>query len=287
MKIVAITDTHIVPRGQTSRGLDTGERLTMALDDLAANHADAAFCVILGDLADHGEIDAYRHFIERIDGFPIPVHLMIGNHDNRANFRRMFPDTPVDANGFVQSVAVTEAGHFIFCDTHQPYHVDGRLCRDRLDWLDARLAEAAGSDAFLFLHHPPYRTGGPIDALRLTNHAELAETLTGHDNVRHIFAGHTHRMSTGVWHGMPFATLGATHYNNGLPLIPRGVHLPRFLTPGYTSVILIDAEQVVVHGNAFLHNDVALDPAQFDLAKIEALINAGGDMRRAFGNPAD
>ena len=278
MKIVAISDLHIVPRGETSRGLDTAERLRLALADLAENHGDATFCVVCGDLADHGAPEAYNHLAEILEEFPIPLHLMIGNHDHRGNFVRAFPDAPLDENGFVQSVAVTDAGHFIFCDTYEDGRVDGRMCERRLAWLDAQLRDAADRPAHVFFHHPPYRTGGRIDGLRLTDHAAVGEVLTGHTNVRHIFAGHTHRIASGVWRGIPFATIGATHYNNGMPFVARGEHMPRYHTPAYSAVILCDDDQVVVHGNDFLHQNPEVDPAQFNQAAIDALIDAGGDM---------
>ncbi|WP_416898903.1 MAG: phosphodiesterase [Minwuia sp.] len=280
MKFVAVSDTHIVPKGQPSRGLDTAERLRLALADLAENHSDAEFCVMCGDLADHGDPAAYDHFAEIIDGFPIPLKIMIGNHDHRENFRTAFPRMPVDGNGFVQSVHVSEHGHFIFCDSYEAGRVDGRMCERRLAWLDDRLTDAgrAGVGACVFFHHPPYRTGGRIDALRLTDHAAVGEVLSAHDHVRHIFAGHTHRIASGTWRGIPFATFGATHYNNGLPLVGPAGHLRRFVSPAYSTVVLVDDEQIVVHANEFLNDNPEVDAAHFDHEKIDALIAAGGDI---------
>lgn len=278
MKIVAISDTHIVPKGQASRGIDTAERLRMALADLAENHGDAVFCVLCGDLADHGDPDAYAHLAELLDGFPLPLKFMIGNHDHRANFIAAFPDAPLDSNGFVQSVADAEAGRFIFCDTYEAGRVDGRMCADRLTWLDERLAERRDRPAYVFFHHPAWRNHGHTDAIRLTDAGKLAGILKKYDHVRHLFAGHTHRISSGVWNGTPFATLGATHYNNGMPVVGPNAWAGRYHTPGYSTVILIDDDQVVVHPNEFLHANEELDGSQFDPVALRKLLDAGGDL---------
>jgi 3',5'-cyclic-AMP phosphodiesterase len=83
MKMIALSDLHLVPRGGISKGLDTAERLRLALADICAKHADAAFCVMMGDLADKGEIGAYEQLSELTRELPMPIYLMVGNHDDR------------------------------------------------------------------------------------------------------------------------------------------------------------------------------------------------------------
>ena len=60
MKIYLVSDLHLLPPGQLSHGFDTAARFQLALDDLAQNHADAGLCILLGDLADHGDPAAYE-----------------------------------------------------------------------------------------------------------------------------------------------------------------------------------------------------------------------------------
>lgn len=251
MKVIALSDLHLVPRGGTSKGLDTAERLRLALADVRAKHADAAFCVMMGDLADNGEMGAYDLLKELIAELPMPIHLMVGNHDDREAFCRVFPDAAVDANGYVQNVRDTSEGRFVFLDTLEPGRDDGVLCERRLTWLDARLGEGAGA-TYVFLHHPPYEIGLPVDQVRLVDSQPLLDILQRHGNVRHLFSGHTHRSASGVWHGFPFASLGATHYNMGLHVKEWQGPMPRLSAPAYYSVIIIDAAQVLVHQNDYL-----------------------------------
>jgi 3',5'-cyclic-AMP phosphodiesterase len=58
VKIYVISDLHLVAPDATSKGMDSAQRLQWAFDDLGRNHADAELCVLLGDLADHGEAEA-------------------------------------------------------------------------------------------------------------------------------------------------------------------------------------------------------------------------------------
>ena len=132
----------------------------------------------------------------------------MGNHDDRASFRAAFPDHPVDAAGFVQSVCETPAGAFVLIDTLDPGADGGRLCPARLDWLEATLRELEGRPAFLAMHHPPVPLGIPIlDSIALLEPWALSDLITRCEDVtiRYIFCGHVHRLTHGAWRGIPFS----------------------------------------------------------------------------------
>ena len=276
MKLVILSDLHIVPPGETSHGVDTGARARRAAAELAANHADAAFCVLLGDLADHGAPEAYAVLRDALAPLHMPVHFMLGNHDNRTNLLAAFPEAAHAGDGFVQSVRDTELGRFIFLDSHEPGHVNGLLCPTRLAWLQARLDEVAGQPTYVFVHHPPFNVGNFMDDIKLTAPG-LAAMLKAHGNVQHLFSGHTHRHSSGIWNGIPFANVGAVHYNCGLQLggIDDSIQY-RYDTLGYSSVVLLDAEQMIVHPNEYISPGTPLDPAMFPTGPLKAIIADGG-----------
>ena len=109
MRLIHLTDPHILPPGRLLYGIDPAERLSAAIVDINTRFHDAAFLIITGDLAHRGEPAAHGLLNEIISDLKIPVHLGIGNHDDRTAFHREFPDTPTDAAGFVQ-YSFTQSG---------------------------------------------------------------------------------------------------------------------------------------------------------------------------------
>lgn len=261
-----LTDLHVTPAGAPPLyGLDPGERLAAAVADIARRHgpgsaAPAAFAVITGDLTHHGEPEAYRRLRSILAGLPCPVHLMLGNHDERDAFRATFPEAPVDAKGFVQQAIETPAGTFLLLDTKIPGTHAGGLCAARLDWLATRLAEGKGP-VFLFLHHPPYRVGiTAMDRIPLQDAAALGEVIGSHRaRIRHLFHGHLHRPIAGSWRGIPASSLRGLSHQVGLDLAERATTPGSHEPPAY-AVVRVTPEDVVVHIHDFL------DPtATFDL----------------------
>lgn len=246
MKIIQVTDLHLVAPGERLFGLDPLSRLEDCIADLNRNHADADLVVFCGDLTDNGDPLAYAALSQRLATLAAPHRLMLGNHDDRAAFRAAFPQTPT-ADGFVQSVVDLPAGRIVLLDTLEPGQVQGRLCELRLGWLDAALGEA--QDALLFMHHPPFPIGVPsLDDSRLADSQRLAQLLGRRGNVRHIFAGHVHRFANGSWCGIPFTTLRGTNHQSALKL--SGPHEVSFEAPAY-GVILADSDGVTVHPQEF------------------------------------
>ena len=63
-KFIHITDIHLVEQGRALYGHDPGKRFERCIDSVIAEHADASFCVITGDLAHVGHADAYRQLAD-------------------------------------------------------------------------------------------------------------------------------------------------------------------------------------------------------------------------------
>ncbi len=216
MKIIHITDTHLVPRGQSIYGLDPASRLEVVVDDVIARHADADLVVVTGDLTDRGEDEAYEALHAILSRLPMPVRLLVGNHDSREAFLARFPDHPTDDDGFVQSVldAPDGLGRLIFVDTNETGWSGGRVCATRLDWLKDKLDEAQDGPVFVFMHHPPFDMGvRHFEKIGLQNPDAFTALLEAHGRVRHIFLGHVHVPVNGVLpNGIPFtAGRGCNH----------------------------------------------------------------------------
>ena len=117
MKIVHLTDLHLGPRELVRFGADQHQRLAAAIDQINALHADAALCVITGDLADRGDLAAYEDLRAELKALALPYRLILGNHDQRCPFLAVFPETVLSPGGFVQSEHDQDGVRLIFLDT--------------------------------------------------------------------------------------------------------------------------------------------------------------------------
>lgn len=223
-KILLFTDIHMLPEGRTIIGLDPLDRFSRGLQHAARMHPDADLMILTGDLTHYGDAPSYARLKSALDGFPIPVTMTIGNHDERANFLAAFPGAAVDGNGFVQDVIDFDDIRCVVLDTNislERGHADhsaGRLCEKRLNWLDERLSEADGRPVLVFMHHPPHDTGfRGMDAIKLLNGEDFYRVVERHGNVRHIFAGHVHRTIGGSHRGIPFSIFKSPLHQQPMP----------------------------------------------------------------------
>ncbi|MEE2689064.1 MAG: phosphodiesterase [Pseudomonadota bacterium] len=252
MKFIHATDTHLVPPGDMLCALHPAKRLSKLVAQVNQSDNDAEFLVLTGDLSYHGMEPAYRALREILSKLSIPFHLLIGNHDDRESFKRIFPETATDEGGFVQYVVEYNAGVFIMLDTVEHEQSHGRLCPARLSWLEEQLSRHPDRPVYLFLHHPPFKIGiNSLDNCMLHDPEPLGQLLKRHGGVKHIFYGHVHRPISGSWLGIPATTLPGTNHQVGLYLGSEsdmaGSHEP----PAY-GVCLINDDSVVVHMRNFL-----------------------------------
>ncbi|OJH51658.1 hypothetical protein ATN81_27900, partial [Agrobacterium pusense] len=180
MKLIHLTDTHLVPQPATLFGLDPRKRLDAALKSITQEHPDADLLVITGDLAHWGELLAYDELQKRIATNPIRTVLLIGNHDERSAFRRVFPEAMDDGNGFVQGSRVVDGHRLIFLDTKQQGTHAGAYCAARLAWLEKELS-GSHEPTLLFMHHPAFPVGmSSMDLLSQQDASALWQVLEPH-----------------------------------------------------------------------------------------------------------
>lgn len=259
-KLLVMTDLHFRPEGQRIIGLDPGQRFADALAHALERHGDAEALVLCGDLAHAGEAAEYERLRAALAVCPLPVVPMLGNHDDRAAFRAVFPDAPVTADGHVQSHREIGETRLITLDTliGPPFgraHL-GRLGPERLAWLDAALAGASGRQVLVCAHHPPMPTGLPaMDALRLEDGDALIDRLLAHDAPVHLILGHLHRTVSGSMRGLPFTVLKGTCHQGPLDLVSDDSTLS-VDEPGAYGVVLLAPGQIVVHSEDVLRSEV-------------------------------
>src|SRR5574341_493296 len=89
-----ISDLHILDEeARRQHGADTGAILRQAVPLMNALRPD--FIIASGDLVSDESEDSYRRLQSLLKSVEAPIHFMMGNHDERAAFRRVFsPEEP-------------------------------------------------------------------------------------------------------------------------------------------------------------------------------------------------
>lgn len=195
MLIAHLTDLHIRPRGKPAYRVSETNALTeRAFDTVAALRPRPELMVISGDLTDCGLPEEYAVLAEMIGRLGMPVALIPGNHDRRAEMLAAFPQA-ASGDGFAQFTLDHGGCRLIGLDTLVPGQSAGALCAKRLAWLEAALEGAGGKPVLIFMHHPPFVCGiRHMDEIRLIEGAEaLRDIVARHPNVERILCGHHHR----------------------------------------------------------------------------------------------
>lgn len=257
MKLVVLSDIHLLPAGARLYGLDPAARLAHAVDVINRDHRDIAFVVIAGDLAHAGDCAAYgilRSILERLHA---PAILLMGNHDRRTSFRAAFPNADDDGNGFVQSVRTFDAATLITIDTLDESAAThaGRLCDKRLGFLEDCLRQApAERPVLLFQHHPPLDLGLPhMDAYRLRDSEAEWQVFQRTRRPDFMVFGHIHRPAGGVWRGIPFHIQRATSHQVAFDLTTTAFIPGTHEAPDY-SLVTVCGRDIVVLQRAFLYD---------------------------------
>ncbi|GAB5468061.1 MAG: phosphodiesterase [Rhodospirillales bacterium] len=252
MKFIHLTDTHALGAGRQLYGEDPVARLAAAVDSINGEHGDAAFVILTGDITHWGDPEAYAAFKAEVARLTMPLHLLIGNHDDTAAFSETFPDVPRDADGFVQTTFDTGLGRFLLLDTKAPKGHAGAYCAARRAWLGARLAESSGP-LLLFMHHPPFPIGiAALDRIMLQDAEAFHETLAPFkDRIRHLFLGHAHRAFFGNWRGISVSCMRGLNHQVALDLTSGPGRINANFEPPAYGVALLHDDRVVVHLHDF------------------------------------
>jgi Icc protein len=209
LSFLHISDLHILAEeGRWQHGADTAVILREAVPMMNALRPD--FIVACGDLIGDESEGSYRRLQTLLQPVEAPVHFVMGNHDERAAFRRVFrPATSSSADPVCE--AFERGGvRFLLLDSILPGKVEGLLAGDQLHWLEAQLTAHPDRPTWIFLHHQPL----PIyirwlDALGLQNQKEFLEVLNRHPQVEAICYGHVHQVRRFRYGGALFLSVPA------------------------------------------------------------------------------
>lgn len=238
--LVQLSDSHL-RMDEPQRAVQLGA----AIDRVLALDPAPVAVLVTGDIADHGQREAYEVAADLLSALPMPVHVLPGNHDDRATLRSVFG---VAGDGDDQVRYVAEAGplRLVVCDTLIPGHVEGQL---DVDWVAEQLDAEPDHPTVLALHHPPAKMGThAMDGYGLPPEtvAALTALLERSPQVLRVVAGHVHRAASTTIGGRALVTAPSVNFQLELDFVSSEALEINDDPPGFLIHALVDG-QIVSH----------------------------------------
>ena len=198
-----LSDTHLAAdRTLVARDINMTDHFTRVSGELLALPKRPAGVFITGDCAySSGQTADYRHVAELLEPIrqgQMPVHLALGNHDNRERFWEAMPKEkaaqPPLADRQVALLRTPRANWFVLDSLEQTLATPGLLGRAQLDWLAGALDANRNKPALVLVHHNPGLTGN----VGLKDTAAFFAVIRPRKQVKAYIFGHTH-----FWHVWP------------------------------------------------------------------------------------
>lgn len=237
--LVQISDLHI---GGDENGVDPVPRLEAVVEAISSLPNKLDGVLVSGDLTHDGGPEEYRLARELLEGLEAPLHVLPGNHDDRALLRETFDLPGVGGESIDYTVEVGEL-RLIALDSNVPGQDPGGFDPEQLGWLDDELRKAGGKPTLLALHHTPMPTAvREWDGINmpLAEREALAEVVGHHPHLRAIVGGHLHRIAASTLAGCPVVSAPSAYLQARPDFEGEGVEFVD--PPGFAIHALLDGE---------------------------------------------
>lgn len=212
-----VSDVHIAADPSTrTRGQVMADNLRAVVADILASDSPPRGVLIDGDLAlKDGQDGDYRTLVSLLEPLRkarLPIHMALGNHDDRGNFRDVLRDAiPAETQVVDKQVAAVEGTGprlLVLDSLDRVNSTPGKLGRAQVDWLARELDAKPDTPALIFVHHNPAREQGP----GLTDTAALLEVVRPRRQAKALVFGHTHVWDVHQEDGLYLINLPAVAY---------------------------------------------------------------------------
>ena len=217
--VAILNDTHIGEKQPS--GSPIPQHLTDTVKWLLALPKRPAAVLINGDLAlKDGQPGDYKFFaklIQPLRDAGLPVHLTMGNHDERDVFYSVLsadkPGQPVVAAKHVTVVQTRHANFFLLDSLMKVMVAQGELGQEQLAWLGKALDARPDKPAIIVAHHNPRLGGDPLHFPGgLTDSEPLWDMLAPRRHVKAYVHGHIHFRSLARHEDIHIINTPATSY---------------------------------------------------------------------------
>jgi 3',5'-cyclic-AMP phosphodiesterase len=222
-----LSDTHIAGDPATiMREVNMADHLRTTLTELRARPVQYAGAFVNGDCAAlKGLSEDYATFADLLTPARetgLPVHLTLGNHDDRDVFwsalKDAKPSAPPLASKHVSVVEGARANWFLLDSLDEVNKTPGLLGNEQREWLKKALDDRTGKPALVMVHHNPV-SSSPGKKTGLLDTEELLAILLPRRHVKALFYGHTHTWRAAEQDGLHLVNLPAVAY----PFAPKEV----------------------------------------------------------------
>jgi Icc protein len=195
-----LSDTHICANpAEMYFKVNMTDNLAACVREIADWTVKPAAIVVNGDLAYlKGQPADYATFAQGIASLRAlaPIHLSLGNHDERENFWSAFPLDATHAEAVPKKQASVfssdRANWFLLDSLAVTLKTPGHLGTAQLAWLAHELDARPDKPALIVVHHNPQF---PMVTMGLLDTSALMEILLPRRHVKAIIYGHTHNWS--------------------------------------------------------------------------------------------
>ena len=194
---LVVNDIHYLDK-------DCGHWLEGVIRRMNAHKEKPEFCLVAGDLAEHGRKEQLAAMRDLLKTLAMPAHVVIGNHDyvtqtDRKAFEEIYPDR--------LNYKFEHAGwQFLALDTTEGLKArDTTIPAATFGWLDEKLPKLDRQKPTVVVTHFPMAVFGLQGKPR--NAAKFIERFKKH-NLQAMFSGH--------WHGLTEIALGQTMFTTNV-----------------------------------------------------------------------
>lgn len=199
IQIVQLTDLHLYKDPQALlAGVATWNTFSAVLEQVRREQPDVDYLILTGDLAQDETLETYLMLREALGDWLDRCRIIPGNHDDRSNLRKAFPECFPNNEGPLTFTLTAGAWRIIGLDSQVTGEVKGAIDADQLNWLKTHLDNGPGTRTLVFVHHPPIPINVAwLDKIGLSQADEFIELIEASPQLEVVCAGHVHQEFTG------------------------------------------------------------------------------------------